>query len=69
MSEQADINLYTSTAKEPIFRNAATFSRMTQLQVLDILFMYVVTLQYDRTIKHLNETREAINFIEKWENT
>lgn len=63
VTEQADIRLYTSATKEPTFRSGATLSRIAQLQVIDILFMCVATLNYDETVKHLNKTREAIEWL------
>ncbi|GAF14541.1 sialic acid utilization regulator, RpiR family [Bacillus sp. JCM 19045] len=63
VTEQADIPLFTSATKEPTFRSGATSSRIAQLQVIDILFMCVASLQYEKTVKHLHETREAIEFL------
>lgn len=64
-TREADINLYTSATREPTFRSGATSSRMAQLQVIDILFMCVASLQYDKTVKHLDATREAVNNLMK----
>ncbi len=63
--EQANIKLYTSATREPTFRSGATSSRIAQLQVIDIVFMGVASLQYDATVKHLNATREAVDFLTK----
>jgi DNA-binding MurR/RpiR family transcriptional regulator len=63
VSEQADIRLYTSATKEPTFRSGATTSRIAQLQVIDILFMCVASMQYDETITSIDETREAVDFL------
>lgn len=63
VTEQADIRLYTSAKKEPTFRSGATSSRIGQLQVIDILFMCVASLQYDKTVEHLDATRDAIDFL------
>ncbi|MFD1848619.1 MurR/RpiR family transcriptional regulator [Oceanobacillus bengalensis] len=63
VTEYADIKLFISVTTEPTFRSGATFSRMAQLQVIDILFMSVASLQYDETLMHLNATREAIEFL------
>lgn len=63
ISKQADIKLYTSATREPTFRSGATSSRIGQLQVIDILFMGVASSQYDKTIEHVNETRNAIEFL------
>ncbi|PYZ96383.1 RpiR family transcriptional regulator [Alteribacter lacisalsi] len=61
----SDILLQTSTSKESTFRSGATSSRIAQLTVIDILFMLLANNQYDTVIKHLEETRSAINFIRK----
>lgn len=65
VTEQADINLYTSGTPEPTFRSGATSSRMAQLQVVDILFMSVASQQYDESVKHLDATRAALDFLKK----
>ncbi|SHG46800.1 MurR/RpiR family transcriptional regulator [Ornithinibacillus halophilus] len=63
VTEQADINLYTSATREPTFRSGATSSRIAQLQVIDILFMCVASLQYDETLKRLDDTRDAVELL------
>ncbi|AOM84491.1 MurR/RpiR family transcriptional regulator [Salisediminibacterium beveridgei] len=63
VSDHADVHLYTSTTKEPTFRSGATSSRIAQLQVVDILFMCVASNLYDETVKHLDETRKAVEFL------
>ncbi|OCA85991.1 RpiR family transcriptional regulator [Bacillus sp. FJAT-27225] len=63
VNENADIHLYTSAASEPTFRSGATSSRIAQLQVIDILFMCVASLQYEETVKHLDATKEAVGFL------
>ncbi|WP_407271565.1 MurR/RpiR family transcriptional regulator [Radiobacillus sp. PE A8.2] len=65
VTEQADIRLYTSATKEPTFRSGATSSRIAQLQVMDILFMCVASINYDDTVTHLNKTRDAIELLTK----
>ncbi|RLL46979.1 MurR/RpiR family transcriptional regulator [Oceanobacillus piezotolerans] len=61
----ADIQLYTSAAKEAMMRSGATSSRIAQLHVIDILFMSLASAEYEETVKHLEETREAISFIKR----
>ncbi|WP_246570166.1 MurR/RpiR family transcriptional regulator [Lentibacillus saliphilus] len=61
--EQADFKLYTSATREPTFRSGATSSRIAQLQVIDILFMCVASKQYEETVKHLDATRAAVDFL------
>ena len=63
VTDHADVQLYTSTTKEPTFRSGATSSRIAQLQVVDILFMCVASKLYDETVKHLDETRKAVEFL------
>ncbi|RFA32788.1 RpiR family transcriptional regulator [Virgibacillus dokdonensis] len=66
VGDQAKINLYTSATNEPTFRSGATSSRVAQLQVIDILFMCVASLQYEDSVKHLGATRDAVDFL-KWQ--
>jgi DNA-binding MurR/RpiR family transcriptional regulator len=63
VTEQADIRLYTTGAREPTFRSGATSSRIAQLHVVDILFMCVASQAYEETVRHLDETREMINIL------
>lgn len=65
VADFSDIQLHTSAAREATFRSGATSSRIAQLHIIDILFMCVASEEYDRTIKHLDETREAISFIKE----
>ncbi|MCF6137735.1 MurR/RpiR family transcriptional regulator [Pseudalkalibacillus berkeleyi] len=65
VSEQAKIKLYTSASKEATFRSGATSSRIAQLHVLDILFMCVASTQYDASIQYLDESRNAIEYIQQ----
>lgn len=63
VSDRADIKLYTTSSKEALLRSAATSSRLAQLHVIDILFMCVTSQNFDKAIKYIDQTREAINFI------
>ncbi|KRF42953.1 MurR/RpiR family transcriptional regulator [Paenibacillus sp. Soil787] len=65
LSEIADINLYVSAKQEEVFRSAATSSRLAQLHFIDILFMCVLTSQYEASIQKLDEVRMGINFIKQ----
>ncbi|MFD1039738.1 MurR/RpiR family transcriptional regulator [Virgibacillus byunsanensis] len=59
----SDIQLHTSAAREATFRSGATSSRIAQLHVIDILLMCLASEEYEDTIKHLDETREAVSFL------
>ncbi|WP_261129298.1 MurR/RpiR family transcriptional regulator [Bacillus sp. Marseille-Q3570] len=65
VSDQARIRLYTSASKEATFRSGATSSRLAQLHVLDILFMCVASTQYNESIQYLDESRNAIQYIQQ----
>ncbi|MDQ0900652.1 MULTISPECIES: MurR/RpiR family transcriptional regulator [unclassified Paenibacillus] len=65
ISEIADINLFVSAKQEEVFRSAATSSRLAQLHLIDILFMCVLTNQYEASIQHLDEVRMGVNFIKQ----
>lgn len=54
-------NLYTPPSIETPFRSAATASRMSQLYIIDVLFMCYATSKYDSTIKYLENTVDTIN--------
>jgi DNA-binding MurR/RpiR family transcriptional regulator len=60
VSEQADIHLFTSASIESSFRSAATSSRIAQLNVIDILFIFVASRMYEKTIEYLERTRKAV---------
>jgi DNA-binding MurR/RpiR family transcriptional regulator len=60
VSKSAEINLYTSASAEAVFRSGATSSRLVQLHIIDVLFMCVATRQYEQSVQHLDQTREAI---------
>jgi DNA-binding MurR/RpiR family transcriptional regulator len=59
----ADIKLYTSYSTEAPFRSAATSSRLAQLFIIDILFLSMATEQYEGTVKSIDKTRAAIQFL------
>ncbi|WP_164218232.1 MurR/RpiR family transcriptional regulator [Virgibacillus sp. YIM 98842] len=63
VSKWTDILLHTSAAKEATFRSGATSSRIAQLHIIDILLMCMASMGYEETIKHLDETRKAVNFL------
>ncbi|WP_085524800.1 MurR/RpiR family transcriptional regulator [Tuberibacillus sp. Marseille-P3662] len=65
VSKIADINLYISASQEAVFRSAATSSRLAQLHLIDILFMCVVTNQYEDSVRRLDEARIAVNFLKQ----
>ncbi|WP_077328127.1 MurR/RpiR family transcriptional regulator [Virgibacillus siamensis] len=65
VSNCSDIRLYTSAAREAAFRSGATSSRIAQLHIIDILFMCLASEEYEETVKHLDETREAVAFLKE----
>ncbi len=62
VSKLADYKLYT-TENESLLRTAAMSSRISQLNIIDILYTALGTMNYDETIKVLHRT-----YIEKPKN-
>ncbi len=58
ISKNADYVLYVSAA-EPVFRKGAMSSRVSQLNVIDILFTGLINKEYDRSMKQLIATQEV----------
>lgn len=61
LSRLSKYSLYTSKGIETPFRSAATASRISQLYVIDVLFMCYATSKYDSTINYLKNTIDTIN--------
>ena len=55
VSEMADQNLYT-TANESLFRSGAMSSRMSQLNIVDILYTALANDQYEASLEQLSRT-------------
>ena len=52
----ADESLYV-TAKETLYRSAAIYSRISMLNIIDILYTAYSNLNYEKTLKALGKTR------------
>jgi DNA-binding MurR/RpiR family transcriptional regulator len=59
VTEVADLVL-TTAARETTFRSGAMASRIAQLTVIDCLFIGVAQRHLDRSMKALDDTREAV---------
>ena len=55
VSSMADQNLYT-TANESIFRSGAMSSRISQLNIIDILCTAYANVQYEASVRQLSKT-------------
>lgn len=62
LGKASKINLCTPSSIETPFRSAATSSRMSQLYIIDVLFMCYATSRYDTTIEYLENTVDAISY-------
>ncbi|WP_338776377.1 MurR/RpiR family transcriptional regulator [Metabacillus sp. FJAT-52054] len=67
MTALCDVCLYTSSSNEAPFRSAATSSRLSQLYLIDVLFLGMAANQYGETVQYIDHTREAIRSITKKE--
>jgi DNA-binding MurR/RpiR family transcriptional regulator len=55
VTELADLKLYTA-ANESIFRSGAMSSRISQLNIIDILYTALANDQYDHSLEQLSRT-------------
>ncbi|GAB6992255.1 MurR/RpiR family transcriptional regulator [Paenibacillus pini] len=60
VASNADYPLYTSSTENAI-RSGAMSSRMTQLNVIDILYLAVASREYDKSVLYLEKSRDIIN--------
>lgn len=63
INEIADIKLYVSSPETSI-RSGATASRIAQLNLVDILYIGVVSASFNKVKKYLQSTREATNSLQ-----
>lgn len=61
LGKLSKFNLYTPSSIETPFRSAATASRMSQLYIIDVLFMCYATSKYDSAINYLKNTVDTID--------
>lgn len=63
VSSLADVSLYISASREipAPFRSGATSSRLAQLHMIDILFVHLVTDQWDEASVYFNEISDVIS--------
>ena len=59
LSDIADIPLFISSTENEI-RSGATSSRITQLNLIDILYLGVASQNYDYSVQYLEKTREVV---------
>ncbi|OXM83239.1 MurR/RpiR family transcriptional regulator [Paenibacillus rigui] len=59
VSQLADIPLFISSTETEI-RSGATSSRITQLNVIDILYLGVASREYDQSVNYLEKSRSAV---------
>jgi DNA-binding MurR/RpiR family transcriptional regulator len=59
VSSHADIPLYITSTENEI-RSGATSSRITQLNVIDILYLGVASMEFEQSVVHLEKSRSII---------
>ncbi|MCC3376708.1 MurR/RpiR family transcriptional regulator [Cohnella sp. REN36] len=62
VSALADIPLYMTSTENEI-RVGATSSRITQLNVIDILYMGMASKDYEKSVEYLEMSREAVKVL------
>ncbi|MGN1389282.1 MAG: MurR/RpiR family transcriptional regulator, partial [Bulleidia sp.] len=55
ISDLADLKLYT-TSSESLFRTAAMASRISSMNIIDILYTAFANLNYDHSLRQLRKT-------------
>jgi DNA-binding MurR/RpiR family transcriptional regulator len=67
IADTASIPLFISATREvpAPFRSGATSSRLAQLHLIDILFVSVVTDEYETASEYLKEIKAAMDFFKK----
>ena len=55
ISDLADLKLYT-TSSESLFRSAAMASRISSLNIIDILYTAYASMDYDHSLRQLRKT-------------
>ncbi len=60
VTEYAD-QILLNSSKETPFRGSAMASRMSQLAVIDMLFLGVASTEYDQVYSAIKKTRVAVN--------
>ncbi|KHE68616.1 MurR/RpiR family transcriptional regulator [Halobacillus sp. BBL2006] len=64
VSELADIKLFTSSLEKSI-RSGAMSSRISQLNVIDILYVGMTSRNYEESVAALERTRKAVEDLKK----
>ena len=64
VSDLADIKLFTSSLEKSI-RSGAMSSRISQLNVIDILYVGMTSRNYDESVAALERTRKAVEVVKK----
>lgn len=59
ISQLADIPLFISSTETEI-RSGATSSRITQLNMIDILYLGVASREFDQSVSYLEKSRKAV---------
>ena len=64
VSDLADIKLFTSSLEKSI-RSGAMSSRISQLNVIDILYVGMTSRNYEESVAALERTRKAVEVAKK----
>lgn len=66
LSRLADIALQTAETNEALLRSGATFSLLSQLYAVDVLFFHYMTKDYDGHVKNLELSRKATDVYDQY---
>ncbi|WP_321384884.1 MurR/RpiR family transcriptional regulator [uncultured Enterococcus sp.] len=65
LAEQSDTVLLTVKGEEAPLRSAATVSLISQLYIVDVLFFYYASNNYDETLKKIQQSRNTVDYLKK----
>lgn len=65
LAEKSDTVLLTVKGEEAPLRSAATVSLISQLYVIDVLFFYYASNNYDETLRKIQQSRTTVDFLKQ----
>ncbi|MBP1045487.1 MurR/RpiR family transcriptional regulator [Enterococcus sp. BWM-S5] len=65
LAGKSDVVLLTAKGEEAPLRSAATVSLISQLYIVDVLFFYYASNNYDETIKKIQQSRNTVDYLKK----
>ncbi|WP_086347360.1 MurR/RpiR family transcriptional regulator [Candidatus Enterococcus clewellii] len=65
LAQKSDLVLLTVKGEEAPLRSAATVSLISQLYIVDVLFFYYASNNYDETLKKIQQSRTTVDYLKQ----